>query len=458
MIKQCQALVNCPATMKQKINMADTVIRAGIAYSFYAVPYSIPAIKQLDKKIIAVYKTICGIPKCTSNIATQLPHNLFGIEAFSLQNAYLRCIGEQLQNAHNDKGRFGKIYTGLLQFILAKYGGSKEITRIKYHHCVRSPIIRTLFLLKHKAGVHLKSTINNFLIDPSPLENAWMQEAQLLHGLNPSISIKLLHKLLIHNITTLAQLTMPNDTTLMNADDFKTYHSTPSKLIKSALHIANQLFCLLPCNQCPIPCQQHHPPGSLKNQYIIRHHNILPHPTTAPVHPPNPPIPHLPPTPNNMLKDPHKFPIQKILDHKQNQSNDHNRIPRTVTSYLCKWTTTSNNTYHKWRIQRDLYPYCDTNTCNHNTNLFTHYYRERQHKHFLNIIKAYFSTAQHKDTRYVTPTTIIPLVHISITECNPENDIETNSNTIQTQFDVAHIYEDNGRHLITILKTRLLWL
>jgi hypothetical protein len=59
-IKQCQALVACPATMKQKINMAYTVIRAGIVYSFYAVPYSIPAIKKLDKKIIALHKTICG--------------------------------------------------------------------------------------------------------------------------------------------------------------------------------------------------------------------------------------------------------------------------------------------------------------------------------------------------------------------------------------------------------------
>ena len=70
--------------------------------------------KNLIKKITALYKTICGIPKCTYNIATQLPHNLFGIEAFSLQNAYLRCIGEQLQNALNDKGRLGKIYVGLL--------------------------------------------------------------------------------------------------------------------------------------------------------------------------------------------------------------------------------------------------------------------------------------------------------------------------------------------------------
>ena len=457
-IKQCQALVACPATMKQKINMADTVIRAGITYSFYAVPYSIPAIKKLDKKIIALHKTICGIPKCTSNIATQLPHNLFGIEAFSLQNAYIRCIGEQLQNALNDKGRIGKIYAGLLQFILAKYGGSKDITRIKYHHCVRPSITRTLFLLKHKAGVHLKSTINNFLLNPSPLETTWMHEAQMLPGLNPDISLKLLHKLLVHNIITLDQITLPNGTTLMNPDEFKIYHSSPSKLIRSALNIATQLFCHPLCNQCPIPCQQHPPPRSLKNKYIIRQNNILPQSPTAPIHPPNSHILPLPPPPNDMLKNPQQFPIHKILDHKQKQSKDHNGIKRTVTSYLCQWTTTNNLTYNKWQTQRDLYPYCETNICNHHTNLLTHYYKERQHNHYSTTINTYFSTEQQKDTKYVTPTTVIPLAHISITECNPENDIETNSNTIQIQFDVAHIYEDNGRHLITIPKTRLIWL
>ena len=241
--KQCQALVACSATMKQKINMADTVIRAGIAYNFYAVSYSIPTIKKLDKNIIAFHKTICGIPKCTSNIATQLPHNLFGMEAFSLQNAYLRCIGEQLQNALNDKGRIGKIYANLLQFILAKFGGSQDITCIKYHHCVRSPITRTLFLLKHKAGVYLKSTINTFLLNPSPLETAWMQEAQALHSLNPDTSLKLLYKLRVHNIITLNQITMLNGTTLMNPEEFKIYHSTPFKLIQSPLNIAAQLFC-----------------------------------------------------------------------------------------------------------------------------------------------------------------------------------------------------------------------
>ena len=70
--------------MKQKNNMAHTIIRVGIAYSFYGVPYSLLAIKKLDKKVIALHKTICGLPKCTSNITTQLLHDLFGIEAFSL--------------------------------------------------------------------------------------------------------------------------------------------------------------------------------------------------------------------------------------------------------------------------------------------------------------------------------------------------------------------------------------
>ena len=34
LIKQCTELTTCPATMKQKIKMVDTVLRPDIAYSF----------------------------------------------------------------------------------------------------------------------------------------------------------------------------------------------------------------------------------------------------------------------------------------------------------------------------------------------------------------------------------------------------------------------------------------
>jgi hypothetical protein len=75
LIKQTQLLLNSPATLKQKLKMVDTVIRLGIAYSFYAVQYSMPNIAKLDKKIIALQKAICGLPKSNPNITTKLPHD-----------------------------------------------------------------------------------------------------------------------------------------------------------------------------------------------------------------------------------------------------------------------------------------------------------------------------------------------------------------------------------------------
>jgi len=78
--------------MKQKINMVDTAIKGGITYNFYAILYSLPIIKKLDKKIIGIQKNICGLPKCIANVIAQLPFEYFGLEAFSLKNAYLCCI------------------------------------------------------------------------------------------------------------------------------------------------------------------------------------------------------------------------------------------------------------------------------------------------------------------------------------------------------------------------------
>jgi hypothetical protein len=73
--------------------MVDTIIRPGIAYSFYAVPYSMPNITKLEKKIISLQKSMCGLPKSTPNITTKLPHDLFGLDAHSLKTEYLTCIG-----------------------------------------------------------------------------------------------------------------------------------------------------------------------------------------------------------------------------------------------------------------------------------------------------------------------------------------------------------------------------
>ena len=134
--EQCKLLRNCNATMKQKIHIIELVIRAGIAYGFYVVAFSLSTINKLDKIITRLQKSIFGVPYSTSNVTTQFPYENFGLGAFSLCNAYLRCIGGQLIDALNDPGELGTIYQGLTKYIIAKIGGVQHISRITKQSCV----------------------------------------------------------------------------------------------------------------------------------------------------------------------------------------------------------------------------------------------------------------------------------------------------------------------------------
>ena len=76
------------------------------------------------------------------------------------------------------------------------------------------------------------------------LEQEWRtQGINELPHLSTTLFLKLLHKLLIHNIYTVQHITLPNGTTLTAPEDFTTYYKTSSKLEKNALRMAEQLFC-----------------------------------------------------------------------------------------------------------------------------------------------------------------------------------------------------------------------
>ena len=241
-----------------------------------------------------------------SNAVTQLPQAMFGMKAFSLKNAYITYIGEQLINALNDKRRLGKMYNGLTKYILAKHGGSLNLPRIIQHDCIRSPITRTLCLLKTTSGAHLKSTLEKFPLLPTPLETQWMQQAQNIPTLTPTTSQKYLHKLILHNITELKHIIHSNGTQLMTNDEFKNYYVTPTTTIKAALDQARILFCEPPCpNQCP---------NTLKDAYKILNRHIDTRTSNHNVHPsPPPPPPKYPKPPPHILRNHIQFPLYSII-------------------------------------------------------------------------------------------------------------------------------------------------
>jgi hypothetical protein len=61
--QQGKLLATSPASLKQKIKILNTVIEPRIAYTYYAVPFSKPEIKKLDKIISKITKETCNIPK-----------------------------------------------------------------------------------------------------------------------------------------------------------------------------------------------------------------------------------------------------------------------------------------------------------------------------------------------------------------------------------------------------------
>jgi hypothetical protein len=193
LIKQTQLLLNSPATLKQKLKMVDTIIRLGIAYSFYAVSYSMPNIAKLDQKIIALQKAICGLPKSTPNITTKLPHDQFGLNAQSLKTKYLTCIGKQLCNALNDPSRLGIIYIGLTKHILAKYGGSQHLPLLNKEACLRSPTARTLYLLNHNGLAHIQMDNIAFPDNDTTLAKIWLQKTTTHPHITTNLSRKYLH-------------------------------------------------------------------------------------------------------------------------------------------------------------------------------------------------------------------------------------------------------------------------
>jgi hypothetical protein len=262
---------------------------------------------------------MCGLPKSTPNITTQLPHDQYGLNAHSLKTAYLKCIGKQLRNTLNDPGRLGTIYKGLTNHILAKYGGSQHLPLLNKETCLHSPTSRTLYLLKHNGKGHIQTENIAFPLIETPLTIIWLQKATNYPTITTSLNRKYLHQLLLLNITTLEQITLPNRN---NYHERKRIQTIPQKItptIKKALKTASHLFCTTNCLEtCRPPCNIHQQTFTLLPEIINRPNQNFLHTPFPETNPPinNPEFPK-PPTRIQKLQD---YPYTAIIDKKTLQT------------------------------------------------------------------------------------------------------------------------------------------
>ena len=98
---------------------------------------------------------------------------------------------------------------------------------------------------------------------------------------------------------------------------------------------------------------------------------------------------------------------------------DKYKIIKKQHTYLCQWIPSNGTIYTKNLPQRELFPYNLPKVIQHNTNLIITYYTKKQHKLYENIMNKNDTFTQNKDARHISPPINIPLVKISIHECNP---------------------------------------
>ena len=186
--------------------------------------------------------------------------------------------------------------------------------------------------MKSTGGARLSCYIENFPREATPLEKEW-------HKLSTtptpppskkkisSQNLKHIHKLLLENIYDIKQLTRGNVTNLMSHTEYINYYKKPTHMLKYTLKIAEQLFCHPRCNEnCQEPCQNHYPPRTLKQEYIITKHNIEPLNNDIHTHPQALTLLIHPSAPTHVINNSTKYPIHSIIDHYIVPTKDKHKI------------------------------------------------------------------------------------------------------------------------------------
>jgi hypothetical protein len=202
---------------------------------------------------------------------------------------------------------------------LAKHGGSQRLPLLNKEACLYSPTSQTLYHLKHNGKARIQTENITFPHMETLLTTIWLQKSTNYPTIiTPNMNRKYLHQLLLPNITTLEQITLPNRTTIMNEKEFQQYHKKVTPTIKKALKIASHLFCTTnSLETCRPPCNIYQQAFILLPEIISQPNQNFFHTPLPEINPPTN-IPDLPKPPKRMQKL-QDYPITAITNKKNSK-------------------------------------------------------------------------------------------------------------------------------------------
>lgn len=210
----------------------------------------------------------------------------------------------------------------------------------------------------------------------------------------------------MYGITTLTQIQNHTIKAILTPKEFQNTYKYIPKSIKDAMQQASTLFPIPPT---PITHTTHtHPP-----------------PQTPPQETQTPNItrPLLQPTLGQV--------IQAITNEKPNTKKNKWGAQAITKSYLCKWQL-SQDTAQQWRKEEELL-HPDNISLEHNIFCITQYHKTQREKHTTQIYVNCLNHTQSKYNKYIHPPLKITNLQLSVQECNPNKDIQSDTPTILIQ-------------------------
>lgn len=130
---------------------------------------------------------------------------------------------------------------------MAKHSGAQNPTRFSSHICTRIINHADSLSTSTDRATFLKNTFNKLSLLPTLLERKQLLQAINIPTLTPTLSLKYLHKLILHNMFELKDITKPNIIYLLTNEDFQNYYCTPIKGETTTLNYARLLLCEPSC-------------------------------------------------------------------------------------------------------------------------------------------------------------------------------------------------------------------
>ena len=224
-VDKTEAILRCPASPKQKLQLIHTLLKPYIRYSLSTGAYTASDIARLDSLLAQAARFAMRLPGSAPTAMVLEDRDRGGLGVGSLLTAYITELTAQLTDSMNDGGRLGAVTKPLLHLQVTGVGNMQDAALTD--HLRHSRLLRTVSLLHGQGGrmthCHPDGSIESYELRGSQLTEliGHLQHDPAQLGVGRQIPSSCFLPLLEVGVTSVTQLLEASGTHIIAATELQ---------------------------------------------------------------------------------------------------------------------------------------------------------------------------------------------------------------------------------------------